>query len=90
MVLKKEKKFRINDKFIQSLHDNLEDSEFDVKYPKKLPSLHNDLLFLSERTKIEKFEKLAFNLYSRKNYVIHAEILKQAFNHGLMLHKVLG
>lgn len=52
MVLKKEKKFRINDKFTQSLHDNLDDSEFDVKYPKKLPSLHNDLLFLSERRKI--------------------------------------
>ena len=27
-------------------------------------------------------------MYKRKNYVIHAKFLKQAFNHGLVLHKV--
>ena len=84
-------KFRIDEKFIQSFDDNLEDSdilEVDAKYPKKLSCLHNDLLFLSERTKIEIFETLQCNLYNKKNYVLHIKFLKQAVNHGLMLRKV--
>ena len=27
-------------------------------------------------------------MYNRKNYVTHAKFLNQAFNHGLVLHKV--
>ena len=37
--------------------------EFDVQYPEKLHDLHNDLLFLPERLKIEKVEKLVANLH---------------------------
>ena len=44
--------------------------------------------FLSERTKIEKVEKLAANLHDKTAYVIHIRNLKQALNHGLVLKKL--
>ena len=34
---------------------------------RKLHELHNDLLFLSKRMKIEKVEKIAANLHSETN-----------------------
>ena len=36
--------------------------EVDVKYPKELHNLHNDLLFMCERMEINKVEKLVPNL----------------------------
>ena len=62
--------------------------EVDVKYPKKLRGLHEDLPFLLERMKIGKCKKLVCNLYDKKNYVVHIRSLKQALNHDLMLKKV--
>ena len=41
------------------------------KYTKKLHELHNYLLFLPERMKIEKVEKLVANLHDKTEYVIH-------------------
>ena len=43
----------------------------DVKYPKELHDLHNDLPFMCEKMKINKVEKLVPNLYDKKKYVIH-------------------
>ena len=60
----------------------------DVQYAEKLHELHNDLLFLPERMKIEKFEKLVANLHDKTEYVIHIRNLKLALNHGLVLKKV--
>ena len=40
--------------------------EVDVKYPKNLHGLHEDLQFLPERMKIGKCKKLACNLYDKK------------------------
>ena len=40
--------------------------------------------------KINKCNKLAWNLYDKKNCVVHIGNLKQALNHGLILKKVLG
>ena len=40
--------------------------EVDVKYPKNLHGLHEDLPFLSERMKIGKCKKLVCNLYDKK------------------------
>ena len=57
--------------------------QVDVKYPKNLHSLHEDLPFLLERIKIDKCKKLVCNLYDKKNYVVHIRSLKQALNHGL-------
>ena len=62
--------------------------EVDVKYPKELHDLHNDLPFMWEKMKINKDEKLVPNLYDKKNYVIHIRALDQALKHGLILEKV--
>ena len=45
--------------------------EVDVKYPKELHDLHNDLPFMCEKMEIDKVKKLVPNLYDKKNYVIH-------------------
>ena len=50
--------------------------------------LHNGLLFLLERMKLEKFEKLLTNLHDKSEDAIHIRNLKQALNHGLILKKV--
>ena len=50
--------------------------------------LHNDVPFLPERIKIEKFKKVVTNLHDKTEYVIHIRNLKQALNHGLILKKV--
>ena len=42
---------------------------------------------MSERTNIEKVEKLVADLHDKKEYVIHTRNLKQALNHGLILKK---
>ena len=55
-----------------------------MEYPKKLPNLHSDLPFLSERNKIIKCYKLFCDVRDKKNYVVHKRALKQALNHGLI------
>ena len=55
---------------------------------KNYVDLHNDLLFLLERMKTEKVEKLVANLRDKTEYVIHIRNLKQALNHRLVLKKV--
>ena len=62
--------------------------EVDVKYPKELHDLHNDLPFMCEKMKINKVEKLVPNLYDKKKHVIHIRALDQALKHGLILEKV--
>ena len=62
--------------------------EVDVKYPKYLLSLHENLPFLPERMKTGKCKKPVCNLYDKKSYVVHIRSLKQALNHGLILKKV--
>ena len=55
-------------------------SKVDVQYPEKVQKLHNYLVFLSEKMKIEKFEKLIANLHDKSEYVIHIRI-----NDGMVL-----
>ena len=62
--------------------------EVDVKYPKNLHGLREDLPFLPERMKIGKCKKLVCNLCDKKNHVVRIRSLKQALNHGLILKKV--
>ena len=62
--------------------------EVDVRYPKKLHDLHNGLLFMCEKMKINKVEKLVPNLYDKKQYVIHVRALDHTLKHGLILEKV--
>ena len=49
--------------------------EVDLQHPESLHNLHNNLLFLLERVKIERVEKLAANLHGTAEYVIHGRRL---------------
>ena len=46
------------------------------------------MLFLPERMKFKKIEKLVTNLLDKNEYVIYIRNLKQALNHELILKKV--
>ena len=62
--------------------------EVDVKYPKELHENHNELLFLVEKMKIGREEKLVPSLKRKKGYVVHIKSLDQSLKHGLKLKKV--
>ena len=62
--------------------------EVDVKYPKDLHDLHNDIPFMCSKMKVGGVEKLIPNLYDKEKYVIHIRALKQALDHGLILEKI--
>ena len=62
--------------------------EVDVKYPRELHDLHNDLPFMCEKIRVSGVEKLVSNLHDKKKYVIHVKALKQALDHGLVLEKI--
>ena len=82
---------RFNEEFIKNYDEDSDKGyipELDVKYPKNLHGLHEDLPFLPERMTLGKCKKLACNLYDKKNYVVHIRSLKQALNHKLILKKV--
>ena len=86
-----EKLSKFNEKFIKSYNENSDKGYFlevDVKYPKKIFNLHEDLPFLPERKKIEKVKKLVCSIEDKEKYVVHIRALKQALNHGLKLKKV--
>ena len=83
----------INEDFIKNYDENNDKGcifEVDVKYLKRLHKLHSDLLFLSERMEINKCKKLVCNLFNKKNYIRHINLLKQALNHGLKLKKSIA
>ena len=62
--------------------------EVDVKYPRELHDLHNDLSFMCEKIRVSGVEKLVPNLHDKKKYVIHVKALKQALDHGLVLGRI--
>ena len=62
--------------------------EVDVKYPKELHDLHNDIPFMCTKMKVNGVEKLIPNLYDKEKYIIHIRALKQALDHGLVLEKI--
>ena len=62
----------INEEFIKNYNENNNKGyilEVNIKYPKRLHELHSDLPFLSERMKIDKCNKLACNLFNKKNTI---------------------
>ena len=88
----KEYMSKFNEEFIKNYDKDTNKRhilEVDVKYPKNLHGLDEDLPFLPERMKIFKCKKLAWNLYDKK-YVVHIRSLKQTLNHGSILKKVHG
>ena len=50
--------------------------------------LSNDLPFLPEIMKAEKFEKLVADFHYKAEYFVHIRNLKQALKHRLVLNKV--
>ena len=62
--------------------------EADVRYPKELHDLHNDLPFMCEKMKINGVEKLVPNLNDKRNYVAHIKALNQVLKHRLIPDKV--
>ena len=92
MVLNEKKNIsKFTEEFIKNYDEDSDDKgytlEVDVKYPKNLHALYEDLPFLLERMKIGKCKKLACNFYDKKNYAVQIRSLKQALNHGLILKK---
>ena len=72
--------------------------EVDVEYPKNLFSLHSDLPFLPETSKIKYCNKLVRSVRDNKNFrdnknknknFIHINALKQAPNLGIILKKCI-
>ena len=83
---------QFNEDFIKNYNEESDEAcflEVNVQYPEKLHELRNDLPFLLERMKIEKFEKFLANLYDKTEYVIHIRNLKQALSHGLVFKKFI-
>ena len=81
---------RFNKDFIKSSNEEIDEEHFlevDVQYLGNLHNLHNDLLFLPDRMKIEKVGKLVANSYDKTEYIINIRNLKQALHHGLVLKK---
>ena len=70
---------QVNEDFIKSYNEESDEGyllEADVQYPEKLHELHNDLPFLPERMKIQKFEKCVINSHHKTEYAIHIRNLK--------------
>ena len=70
----KKNMLKFNKDFIKNYYEDSDKEyilEVDVKYPKNLHDLHSDLLFLPERMKINKCNKLVCNLYDKNNYAVH-------------------
>ena len=61
--------------------------EVDVKYPRELHNLHNDLPLMCKKIRVNGVEKLVPNLHDKKKYVIRVKALKQALDHGLVLER---
>ena len=77
---------RFNETKIKNYNENSNKQYFfevDVEYPK-----HNDLPFWSERMKINKYQKLIYNIYDNQKYVIQIRALKKELNQALKLKKV--
>ena len=62
--------FQFNVGFIKNYNEKSDEGYFlevDIQYLEKLHELQNDLLFLPERIKIEKVEKLVANLHDKND-----------------------
>ena len=86
--LKQKKLSKFNEDFINEKSNTGYFLGVDIDYPKELFNFPKDLLFLPERKKVEKVEKLICSIEDKEKYVIHIRALKQALNHGLKLKEV--
>ena len=87
MVLNGKKMLNFNEELIKNYDEDNDKGyilEVDVKYTKILHDLHCDLPLFPEGMKINKWNKLVYNLYD----VGHIRSLKQTLDHALILKKV--
>ena len=80
-----------NKDFIKNYNEKSDERYFlevYVEYLEQLHEIHDDLQFLPEGIKIEKFEKLVANLHDKNEYVTDIRNLKQPLNRELFLKKV--
>ena len=71
--------YQFNGDFIKGYDEKSDEGYFfevEVQYLEKSQEIHNQLLFLAERMKTKKVEKLAANLHVNTEYVIHIRNLK--------------
>ena len=83
---------QFNEDFIKNYNEKSDEGYFlevVVQCLKNLHELHNDLPFLPERMKTEKFEKLVASLHDKTEHVIHIRNLKEALNHKLVFKKFI-
>ena len=76
---------QFNEDFLNNYDEEIDEGHFlkvDVPYLEKLYKLYNDLLFLPERIKTEKVDKLVTG-HDKTEYVIHIRNFKQALSHGI-------
>ena len=81
---------KFNERFIKDYDENSNKGYFlevDVKYPKNLFSLHNDLPFLPERNKIKKCDKLVCNIHDKEKYVVHISSFKTSIKSWINIEK---
>ena len=85
---------KFNEDFIKNCDEDSDKGfiiQVDVEYPKEgLFNKHKDLAFLPKnmKPKLNGPDKLACNIYNKKNYVVHIRALKKALNHRLIMKKV--
>ena len=82
---------KLNEDFVNNYDEDSNKGyifKVDVEYHKNLHDSHSDLPFLPKIMKINKCNKLVWNLYDKNNYVVHIKLLKKALDHGLILKKV--
>ena len=68
---------QFNERFMKNYTEDIDEGHFlevDVQYLEKLHELHNDLLFLLEKMKIEKIKRLLANLHDKMNTLYAQEI----------------
>ena len=70
---------KFNETFIRNYDKNSDIGyflEIDIDYLKKLFNFQKELLFLPERKKVNKVEKLIFSIEDKEKYVMHIRVLK--------------
>ena len=82
---------KFTEEFIKNYDEDINKGyilEVDVKYPKNLHGLHENLPFLLERMKIGKCKKLVCNLYDKK-LCFSKEIIKTSLKSWTNIEKGL-
>ena len=79
--------FGFDEGFIKNYNEKRKEGYFlevDIQYAENLYNVHNDLLFLPERIKIKKVEKLVVVLHDKNECYSHKKFKASIKSHGLV------